>query len=313
MARPQKSGLDYFALDVQMDDAVNIIEAEHGLAGFAIIIKLFQRIYNEGYYYKWTEKEQILFSSRVSTDRNLVTTIVEDCIKWGIFNQELYENHTILTSRRIQNHYSTATYKRVNVEMVKEYLLIDVSDRKNINVIRVSDDGNPATTKDTDDKSTQSKVKESKVKKNTKPSRPTDEKKGKKDESKDDKPKPLTEQRFDEFWALYPKKVGKKVAFTSWKKAKVNKELHEKIIKAVTMAKNTEQWQRENGRFIPNPSTWLNQGRWDDEYEEVGHGTNSQHNKSPNGEKATPGQQQGGGNGLSGFKTADEDDFYTRG
>ena len=164
MARPQKSGLDYFALDVKMDDAVNIIEAEHGLVGFAIIIKLFQRIYNEGYYYKWTEKEQILFSSRVSIDRNLVTTIVEDCIKWGIFNQELYENHTILTSRRIQNHYLTATYKRVNVEMVKEYLLIDVSDRKNINVIRVSDDRNPSTTKDTDDKSTQSKVKESKVK-----------------------------------------------------------------------------------------------------------------------------------------------------
>jgi hypothetical protein len=165
MARPQKPGLDYFALDVQMDDAVNIIEAEHGLAGFAIIIKLFQRIYNEGYYYKWTEKEQILFSSRVSVDRNLVTTIVEDCIKWGIFNQELYKNHTILTSRRIQNHYLTATYKRINVEMVKEYLLIDVSDRKNINVIRVSDDRNPATTKDTDDKSTQSKVKESKEKK----------------------------------------------------------------------------------------------------------------------------------------------------
>ena len=110
-------------------------------------------------------KEQILFSSRVSIDRNLVTTIVEDCIKWGIFNQELYENHTILTSRRIQNHYLTATYKRVNVEMVKEYLLIDVSDRKNINVIRVSDDRNPSTTKDTDDKSTQSKVKESKEKK----------------------------------------------------------------------------------------------------------------------------------------------------
>jgi len=164
MARPTKTGLEYFALDVKMDDAVNIIEAEHGLVGFAIIIKLFQRIYNEGYYYKWTEKEQILFSSRVSVDRNLVTTIVEDCIKWGIFNQELYENHTILTSRRIQNHYLTATYKRVNVEMVKEYLLIDVSDRKNINVIRVSDDRNPSTTKDTDDKSTQSKVKESKVK-----------------------------------------------------------------------------------------------------------------------------------------------------
>jgi hypothetical protein len=25
------------------------------------------------------------------------------------------------------------------------------------------------------------------------------------------------------------------------------------------------QWTRESGRFIPNPSTWINQGRWQDE------------------------------------------------
>lgn len=84
----------------------------------------------------------------------------------GIFNQKMYEKYNILTSRRIQNHYVTATYKRVNVEVIKEYLLIDVSDRTNLNIITVSDDGNEDTTIDTDDKSTQSKVKESKVKNN---------------------------------------------------------------------------------------------------------------------------------------------------
>ena len=44
------------------------------------------------------------------------------------------------------------------------------------------------------------------------------------------------ERRFAEFWTAYPKKVGKKAAQL-----------------------------REGGRFIPNPSTWINQGRWDDE------------------------------------------------
>lgn len=166
MARPQKAGLDYFALDVYMSDEVELIEAEHGLVGFAILIKLFQKIYSEGYYYEWDDKEQILFSKRVSSDRNLVTSVVNDCIRWGIFNQKMYEKYNILTSRRIQNHYVTATYKRVNVEVIKEYLLIDVSDRTNLNIITVSDDGNEDTTIDTDDKSTQSKVKESKVKNN---------------------------------------------------------------------------------------------------------------------------------------------------
>jgi len=37
MARPQKNGLDYFPLDVDMDqdDKIALIEAQHGVVGFA--------------------------------------------------------------------------------------------------------------------------------------------------------------------------------------------------------------------------------------------------------------------------------------
>lgn len=73
------------------------------------------------------------------------------------------------------------------------------------------------------------------------------------------------EQRFAEFWKLYPRKVGKQAALKSWKRIKPDAELFDKIMAAVTAAKATEQWQREGGRFIPHPATWLNQGRWDDE------------------------------------------------
>lgn len=72
-------------------------------------------------------------------------------------------------------------------------------------------------------------------------------------------------QRFDEFWQQYPKKVGKQAALASWKRIHPDAVLFEKIIQAVSAAKNSDQWQRDNGRFIPNPTTWLNQGRWDDE------------------------------------------------
>lgn len=71
--------------------------------------------------------------------------------------------------------------------------------------------------------------------------------------------------RFDSFWLAYPKKVGKEAARKSWLKVKPSTELYEKIMFAVDVARQSDQWQCEKGRFIPNPATWLNQGRWDDE------------------------------------------------
>ena len=75
----------------------------------------------------------------------------------------------------------------------------------------------------------------------------------------------LQESRFAEFWKAYPKKVGKASCQKAWNKLKPNAELFGQIMEALKAQKATEQWQREGGRFIPNPLTWLNQGRWDDE------------------------------------------------
>lgn len=164
MARPIKQGLEYFPLDVVMDDKVALIEAEHGIVGFGLLIKLFQKIYSEGYYYTWTEKEQLLFSKRVSVDRNKVNDIINDCLKWGVFHEELYNNFNILTSRGIQKRYLSAAYKRSTIELYKEFLLIDVSDRKNIVVTTIIDTENDISSDVCDSKSTQSKEKESKEK-----------------------------------------------------------------------------------------------------------------------------------------------------
>ena len=48
MARPSKIGLDYFPLDVTVEDSIELLEAECGLSGFAILIKLWQKIYSQG-------------------------------------------------------------------------------------------------------------------------------------------------------------------------------------------------------------------------------------------------------------------------
>lgn len=71
-------------------------------------------------------------------------------------------------------------------------------------------------------------------------------------------------QDFDQFWAAYPKKVGKLAALKAWTKAK-HLPMVEKILETLTMQKLSEQWTRDNGQYIPNPATWINEGRWDDQ------------------------------------------------
>lgn len=70
------------------------------------------------------------------------------------------------------------------------------------------------------------------------------------------------------FWSAYPKKVGKDDALKCWKRLKLNGEV-DTIVSAVLKAKRSTQWQKDGGQFIPNPSTYLNQGRWKDETEEA--------------------------------------------
>ena len=69
---------------------------------------------------------------------------------------------------------------------------------------------------------------------------------------------------FDAFWSEYPKKVGKGAARKAFEKARKKATL-ESLVTAVRRQKCGSQWTREDGRFIPNPATWLNQERWDDE------------------------------------------------
>lgn len=71
-------------------------------------------------------------------------------------------------------------------------------------------------------------------------------------------------QEFQQFWQAYPKKVGKKAAWRAWRTAK-DKPAVADILTAVDRATQSEQWRKEQGQFIPNPSTWLTQGRWGDE------------------------------------------------
>lgn len=71
------------------------------------------------------------------------------------------------------------------------------------------------------------------------------------------------ETGFDEFWKAYPRKVSKQSALKAWKGAKADK-LAEQIIADVQRRCETE-WKGQEMQYIPFPTTYLHQRRWEDE------------------------------------------------
>jgi len=70
---------------------------------------------------------------------------------------------------------------------------------------------------------------------------------------------------FSVFYSLYPNKTAKAEAIKAWNKINLTDELFELIISKLELYKKTDQWEKDNGKFIPMPSTWINQKRWEDE------------------------------------------------
>ena len=121
-----KCGLKTFPLSVDLDDSVKLVEAEFGLKGYAVVIKLYQAIYSRGYYMKWDIDTELLFIRDyclVEVGRNLVSEIVACCVRRGVFESSLYEKYKILTSKRIQETFLTATRRSTEVLFEKEYAL----------------------------------------------------------------------------------------------------------------------------------------------------------------------------------------------
>ncbi len=209
MARPNKAGLDYFELDCHMDEKVRLIEAEFGLKGFAIIVKLYQSIYSGfGYYCEWSPDISVLWAYRLGCShgvgkgdvgcvyeecalpgfpKNFINEVVSAAIRRNIFSKELFDRYHILTSSGIQKRYLNAVSRREKVELKKEYLLLSVGkNRQNVIINGINVDRNPKK----DVGNTQSKEEKRKEKINT-------------------MCKAEACALFEKLWDLYPCKKGK--------------------------------------------------------------------------------------------------------
>ena len=71
---------------------------------------------------------------------------------------------------------------------------------------------------------------------------------------------------FEIFYQAYPNKKNVKTARTRWEKMKVTPELFAAIMEGLERAKNSQEWGKDGGAYIPHPATWLNGEGWKNEY-----------------------------------------------
>ena len=117
MARPPKTGLNYFPLYVDFfdDPKIAAVTVEHGTMGQAATIMLLCHIYRNGYYIEWTPQNCVTILKELPgiTLKNM-EKIVKILVEWGFFDSDLFEQHHVLTSRCIQEQYMTAARRRKN-------------------------------------------------------------------------------------------------------------------------------------------------------------------------------------------------------
>lgn len=73
------------------------------------------------------------------------------------------------------------------------------------------------------------------------------------------------EEWFSEFWQAYPKRRDEERARKSFFKIKNLPDVFPHLMKGLEQQKASADWKKDGGKYIPYPSTWLNNKRWKDE------------------------------------------------
>lgn len=247
MARPIKTGVDYFPHDTDATSKKTIftLESLFGNDGYAFWFKLLETLgTQEGLFFDCSKAPNWLFLiAKMRVDGDTATKILDTLAQIEAIDPELWERKVVWCQNfadrlsDVYNKRTTETPSKPNFRSENTSFRSENSDIKEV----------------IGEKTPQSK--------GNKPNKTIGE-----DRRKSSPTTAGGSADFESFWQAYPKKVSKKTAKAAWKKIKPSAELHRRILGAIDAAKKTEQWAKDGGRFIPYPATWLNQGRWDYEW-----------------------------------------------
>lgn len=130
MARPRKDGLDYFPVDVNIlsDIKTKKLIRGYGTETITILIYLLSAIYRDnGYYLQYDDDLNFIIADEFNFEENFVEKVILKMVEVDFFNKEMFEQHKILTSEGIQKRYLKASERRVYVNILPTYYLINDS------------------------------------------------------------------------------------------------------------------------------------------------------------------------------------------
>ena len=255
MGRMTKQGIDYFSLDCQFEDKVELFLLVKEAVGLAVFITLLQLIYqNEGYYISNGKDLFLLIKKRISVGISEIDSCINAMLERDIFNKKLHKKYGILTSSGIQKRYFDAAKRKKAVRVIRNYIVIGIDVYENLKNVDINE------------------IDSQKININAIKVKEEERKKKRKEELL---------AHFENFWTAYPKKKNKGKAREAFFKLNPDKQLLVTIIAKIEQAKKSEDWQKEGGKYIPYPTSWLNGEGWEDEIKENNYEHRTARSKQP--------------------------------
>lgn len=245
-----KKGIDYFSMNTTFDTSVRLLLARFKNSGLGIWMRILQALYREeGYFMAWDEESALLLAEELSEDVKTLNQLVTFCVDKEIFDNNLYEKYKILTSRRIQENFYKAAYRRKDIDVRADFVIYepmralckhDVSrNTKNVSTMSAKTPKMLAES----DKLNKTKLNNN----NTMHAVHAD---------KDTASKDAYPDKFESFYNLYPNAKEKQRTFKNWKK--IVKEYSETDIlnaavnykKEMLILKRDKQYMKTSANFL---------------------------------------------------------------
>lgn len=256
MARPEKHTADYFPFYVKDGRTLFILEQKYQCKGTGFFTNVLRFLCDtpDHHYCIKTESDRMYFFSKVKCDEQSGLDMLNIMSKTGKILSQWWVSDMVIYSPDLINSIKDAYRNRRNTLLTQDQIGVIYTTNLPSSEFLTSETPPSNGINDADNPQ---KRKEKKRKNN--PLTPLTQ---------------LEQDLFNRFWKAYPKRKAKPRAERAFLKAGPDELLVVQMTAMIEKAKTSEDWTRENGKYIPLPATWLNDRRWEDE--DVAHGNGKQ-------------------------------------
>lgn len=128
MSRIKRQGLDYFPLDINfmMSRPVRRVQKSAGDAAVTVLMYIYTSLYGGEGYYLAADGDYLEYLADLlyGADTGFVERVIREAVKQGLFDERVYREHGVLTSREVQKQYLFCTRRRHSVRLDPRYSLL---------------------------------------------------------------------------------------------------------------------------------------------------------------------------------------------